>query len=67
MKKFMLRRMGVSDDPSRGRPSLQDCLEAVLLQADTLVNDVLDGLAVSVAKTKGKSAYGDGVAVSKTF
>jgi hypothetical protein len=66
MKKFMLRRMGVSDDPSRGRPSLQDCLEAVLLQADTLVNDVLDGLAVSVAKTKGKSAYGDGVAVSKT-
>lgn len=66
MKKFMLRRMGVSDDPSRGRPSLQDCLEAVLLQSDTLVNDVLDGLAVSVAKTKGKSAYGDGVAVSKT-
>ncbi|MBP9684082.1 MAG: DUF1631 family protein [Rhodoferax sp.] len=66
MKKFMLRRVGVSDDPSHGRPSLQDCLEAVLLQADTLVTDVLDGLAVSVAKTKGKSAYGDGVAVSKT-
>jgi hypothetical protein len=44
MKKFMLRRLGVAHDPGSFKPSLQDCIEAVLEQSDTLVDDVLTGL-----------------------
>ncbi len=65
MKKFLLRRIGVVDDHSGARPSLQDCIEIVLQQADTLIGDVLEGLAASSAKTKGKSSYGEGAPVSK--
>lgn len=59
MKKFLLRRIGVADDRSSARPSLHDCMEVVLLQADTLMGDVLEGLAASTNKTKSKSTFGD--------
>lgn len=60
MKKFFLRRIGVADDHAGTGPSLQDCIEVVLSQADSLMADVLEGLAASVAKKKGKSAgYGE--------
>jgi hypothetical protein len=59
MKKFLLRRIGVADDHAGKGPSLQDCIEVVLSQADTLMVDVLEGLAVSAAKNKGKSVYGE--------
>ena len=55
MKKFMLRRLGVSHDPGSFKPSLQDCIEAVLEQSDTLVNDVLVGLKASISSVRGKS------------
>lgn len=32
MKKFMLRRLGVAHEPGGLKPSLQDCIEAVLEQ-----------------------------------
>jgi len=66
MKKFLLRRIGVADDRSSTRPSLYDCIEVVLLQADTLMADVLEGLAASSTKTKGKSSFGDHSPVDKT-
>jgi hypothetical protein len=55
MKKFMLRRLGVAHEPGSFKPSLQDCLEAVLEQSDTLVDDVLTGLKASLSQTRSKS------------
>lgn len=55
MKKFMLRRLGVSHDPGSFKPSLQDCIEAVLEQSNTLVDDVLTGLKGSISAVRSKS------------
>ena len=54
MKKFLMRRLGVADEPSSLRPSLQDCIEAVLHQSDTLMDDVLRGLEASLSQNKAK-------------
>lgn len=82
MKKFMLRRLGVAHEPGSFKPSLQDCLEAVLEQSDTLVDDVLSGLKASLSQTRSKSVqalpnpaakptierlYTDGKAFKATF
>jgi hypothetical protein len=55
MKKFMLRRLGVANEHGSAKPSLQDCLEAVLGQSDTLIDDVLVGLKASLLPSIGKS------------
>ncbi len=55
MKKFMLRRLGVAHEPGSFKPSLPDCLEAVLEQSDALVDEVLTGLTLSQTQTRGKS------------
>ena len=55
MKKFMLRRLGVVHEPGSFKPSLQDCIEAVLEQSDTLADDVLSGLKASLSQTRSKS------------
>jgi hypothetical protein len=55
MNKFLLRRLGVADDPGGFKPSLHDCLEAVLTQSDALVEDMLAGLQASLAPARGKS------------
>lgn len=55
MKKFMLRRLGVAHEPGGLKPSLQDCIEAVLEQSDALVDDVLAGLKASLTQTRSKS------------
>lgn len=57
MKKFMLRRLGVAHEPGSFKPSLQDCIEAVLEQSDTLVDDVLSGLKASLTQTRSKSVH----------
>ena len=64
MNKFLLRRLGVADDQSSERPTLHDCVEIVMLQADALIDDVLDGLS-AVAKATGKDALGTRYPVSK--
>lgn len=51
-----MRRLGVSDDPTGLRPSLQDCIEVVLAQSDQLVEDTLQGLEGAVGKGKSKVA-----------
>ncbi len=65
MKKFFLRRIGVVGEHSNVRPSLQDCVEIVLQQADTLIGDVLEGLASASAKATRKNSFGDQAPISK--
>ncbi len=57
MGKFMLRRFGVANEPGSFKPSLQDCLEAVLEQSDTMVEDVLTGLQLALAPTRNKTLH----------
>jgi hypothetical protein len=54
MKKFLTRRLGVSDDPTAEKPSLHDCIEAVLEQSGPLIDDVIKGLDISLQKAGGK-------------
>lgn len=56
MKKHLIRRLGVSDDPNGPRPSLQDCIEAVLAQSDVLIEDALQGLESASGQAKPKVA-----------
>lgn len=82
MKKFMLRRAGVTNESGSLKPTLHECLESVLSQSDILLGEVLMGLQTSLfpVKTKnqrlqpsaaGKSTIerlcADSVAVKKTF
>jgi hypothetical protein len=54
MRKFMLRRLGVADDPGHLQPSLQACLEVVLEQGPQLVEQVLAGLSQAIQPIQGK-------------
>lgn len=54
MKKFLTRRLGVSDDLSTERPTLQACIEAVLEQSGALMDDVIKGLDLAVSQVGGK-------------
>ncbi|MFM1979170.1 MAG: hypothetical protein RLZ68_435 [Pseudomonadota bacterium] len=68
MTKFLLRRLGVADDPGAFKPSLQNCLEAVMEQSALLMNDVLSGLELSLVVAKGKkSAVVNGVLATTTI
>ncbi len=55
MKKFMLRRLGVAHEAGSFKPSLHDCIEAVLEQSDALVDEVVGGLKASLTQTRSKS------------
>ncbi len=54
MKKFRMRRLGVSDDPTAEKPSLHDCIEAVLEQSSPLIDDVVKGLDLAMQQVSGK-------------
>lgn len=54
MKKFLSRRLGVSDDPTAEKPSLHDCIEAVLEQSGPLMDDVIKGLDLALHQVGGK-------------
>ncbi|MRD46515.1 DUF1631 family protein [Caenimonas koreensis] len=49
MANLLKLRLGVSDDPTAFQPSLNDCLDAMLQQADMLVSDMLGGLVAAVS------------------
>lgn len=55
MKKFLLRRLGVAHEHGSHKPSVQDCMEAVLEQSDTLADDVLIGLKAAISPVRTKS------------
>lgn len=65
MKKFLLPRIGVADDQSSVRPSLHDCLEVVMPQAEVLMQDVLEGLLHCTTLGGAKSSFGNPFPVSK--
>lgn len=54
MAKFLARRLGVSDDLSADKPSLQDCIETVLAHSGELMDDVIQGLTLTVQQLGGK-------------
>ncbi len=56
MKKFLSRRLGVSDDPTAEKPSLHDCIEAVLEQSGPLMDDVIRGLDLALHQVGGKTS-----------
>ena len=51
MANLLKLRLGVSEDPSSFQPSLNDCLEVILQQADLLMTDVVNGLVLALAPT----------------
>lgn len=65
MKKFLSRRLGVSDDPTAEKPSLHDCIEAVLEQSGPLIDDVLRGLDVALQQAGGKVSKVDQRSLSR--
>jgi hypothetical protein len=54
----MLLRMGVANDMSSLRPTLQNCLETVLSVSDSMVDDLLDGLAMAAASAGAAQPHG---------
>lgn len=56
MKKYLSRRLGVSDDPTVEKPSLHDCIEAVLEVSGQLLDDVLNGLELTAGNVGSKSS-----------
>ena len=56
MTKFAMPRLGLADDLTQSKPALRDCLEAVLLQANTLMDSVIEGLNSTQGHTKGRAA-----------
>ncbi len=57
MKQFMLRRLGVARDSGTSKPTLQDCIEAILEQADAVMDDVLTGLRASLLPANSKTLH----------
>jgi hypothetical protein len=49
MATLLKLRLGVSDDHTAFQPSLNDCLDAMLKQADYLVTDMMGGLVAACA------------------
>jgi hypothetical protein len=58
MANLLKLRLGVSDDPSAFQPSLNDCLNALLQQADVLIEDVLTGLVAAALPAKARRIAG---------
>ncbi len=55
MSRFLLRRLGLADDPGTFRPNLQSCIEAVLEQSNLLMDDVLGGLKAATVPVDATS------------
>ncbi len=55
MNKFLLRRLGVADDPAGFKPTLHNSLEAALAQSEPLAEDILEGLKGLLTPAKVKS------------
>ncbi|MES3001424.1 MAG: DUF1631 family protein [Pseudomonadota bacterium] len=58
MATLLKLRLGVSDDPTAFQPSLNDCLEAMLQQADLLVTEMLKGLVAATSPNSPRRISG---------
>jgi Protein of unknown function (DUF1631) len=54
MAKLLKFRIGVSDDATAREPSLNDCIEAVLQQAELLATDVIRGLDLAAQPSNAR-------------
>ena len=57
MKKYLMRRLGVAQDPGATKPSLQACIEVVLEQSDAIIDDILSGLQLATSDANNKSLH----------
>lgn len=57
MKKYLLRRLGVAQDPGATKPSLQASIEAVLEQGDAVVDDIIAGLQLATSEASNKGLH----------
>ena len=57
MKKYLMRRLGVAQDPGTTKPSLQACIEVVLEQSDATIDDILSGLQLATSDANNKSLH----------
>jgi len=67
MRKYVLRRLGVSNESGYHQPHLQTCLEAVLEQSEHLMEDVLTGLQAATVPAMGKAAVISDPAASRAI
>jgi hypothetical protein len=58
MAKLLKLRLGVADDPTALQPTLNDCLEAMVQQADLLMTDVLHGLTLATTASGARRIAG---------
>ncbi len=65
MAKLLKLRLGVSDDPTAMQPSLNDCLAAIVGQADLLITDVVNGLVSATAPAGARRIAGFQQAATK--
>ena len=56
MKQAPKRGLGFADDASAARPGLQHCVETALSLSDSLIDSVIDGLEITVARALGTKA-----------
>jgi len=66
MTRFLNRRIGLSDEQAVARPTLHDCIEAVLSQSESMMDDVIMGLETLVSQTRPKVAQINQRVTSKT-
>ena len=55
MVNFAMPRLGFSDEKVIAKPSLRDCIEAVLTQSDTLMSAVMAGLRAIRGQNRGRA------------
>jgi hypothetical protein len=58
MATLLKLRLGVSDDPTAFQPSLNDCLDSMLQQAQMLMTGVLDGLTAALKPSGSRHVAG---------
>jgi len=58
MAHLLKLRLGVSEDPTAFPPSLNDCVDALLQQAELLMTDVLEGLVAAATPSSTRRLAG---------
>ncbi len=57
MPMFPMPRIGLADNSAGSKPALRDCIEAVLIQSDSLMDGVIAGLNATKSRSNSKAAH----------
>ena len=57
MPMFPMPRIGLADNSAGSKPALRDCIEAVLIQSDSLMDGVIAGLNATKSRSSSKAAH----------